>query len=313
MRGTTIAHISDLHLNAQFKQVNVLRARILLQNIARLEADHVVVTGDITSGALPEDFAQARELFAEAGLLHPSRLSLIAGNHDIYGGVHTAEDVLTFPGRCRMTAYELKVREFAQRFPEAFERTLTASKESPFPFVKMINDIVLIGLNSVARYSGVRNPLGSNGWVDDQQVDRFERLAGLPLFAGKRKIVLIHHHFCKLERNGLGTMHTVWGTIERQTMKLRGKKDLLRLFRKHGVELVLHGHYHRTMEYTRKGITFVNAGGSVLDALDDTLHVNLLHVGPQRITVSRHRVPLEVGEDSPRPRHTIPAVLEQAA
>lgn len=229
------------------------------------------------------------------------------------GGVHTAEDILSFPGKCRTTSYDLRVKEFAQSFPEAFERTLTASPESPFTFVKMVNDIVLIGLNSVARNSGVRNPLGSNGWVDDQQAGQFDRLAGSPLFAGKRKIVLIHHYFCKLHRNGLGTSHTVWGTIERQTMKLRGKKDLLKLFRKHGIDLVLHGHCHRTMTYIKKGIRFLNAGGSVRDERSLGLHVNLVHVTEKGIRVSVHIIPLEEGEEEHRVLGPLPKMMGQAA
>ena len=204
MAELSIAHISDLHINPQFKKANILRTRLLLRRLAQLGVDHVIVTGDVTSGALPEDYATARELFQEAGLLDASRLTMVIGNHDVYGGLHTAEDILTFPGRCRTAPYDLRVREFVQSFPEAFERTLTATKEKPFPFVKLINDVALIGLNSIARYSGVRNPLGSNGWVDDLQMDQFDRLVGSPLFAGKRKIVLIHHHFCRLERNAPG-------------------------------------------------------------------------------------------------------------
>jgi len=313
MAEMTIAHISDLHINSQYRYANVLRTRQILDKINQLGADHVVVTGDITSGALPEDFATARDLFAEAGLLQGSRLTLVIGNHDIYGGVHSAEDVLSFPGKCRTVHYDHRVREFARQFPEVFERTLTVSKESPFPFVKMVNDVVLIGMNSIARYSGVRNPLGSNGWVDDEQIERFERLAGSPLFAGKRKIVLIHHHFCKLERNGGGTMHSVWGTIERQTMKLRGKKDLLRLFRTHGIDLVLHGHYHRMMDYERKGIRFLNGGGSVLDERSKTLSVNIVRVSGREIDVALHRIPLEVADEARGLGLPAPPLLDQAA
>jgi len=309
----TLAHISDLHLNPHYKRANVLRTRQILHAVNRLGADHVVVTGDITSGALPEDFAVARDLFAEAGLLQGSRLTMVIGNHDIFGGVHTAEDVLSFPGKCRKAPYDRRVQEFAGQFSEAFERTLTVSKESPFPFVKMVNDVVLIGINSVARYSGVRNPLGSNGWVDDDQLERFERLVGSRLFTGKRKIVLIHHHFCKLEQNGVGTMHSVWGTIERQTMKLRGKKDLLRLFQQHGIDLVLHGHYHRTMEYERKGIRFLNGGGSVMDELSKTLTVNIVRVSGRGIDVAAHRIPLESVDEAAASRLPAPAVLDRAA
>jgi len=313
MAATTIAHISDLHLNPQYKQDNGQSARKLLNAIARLKPDHLVITGDISSGALPEDFAQARFLLSETGWLHPSRLSMVIGNHDIYGGVHTPEDILTFPGRCRTTSYDAKVREFAEAFPEAFEGTLRISPDDPFPFLKMVNDVALIGLNTVARYSGVRNPLGSNGWVDDSQVEALERLLGSPGATGRKKVVLMHHHLCKLEATGPGTMSSVWGTIERQTMKLRGKKDILKLFRRHGVDLILHGHYHRTMEYWAKKVHCVNAGGSILDERDPALHVNLIRMGSRRISVGVLRFPKVMGERSLHIQYPLRGVLEEAA
>ena len=96
-------------------------------------------------------------------------------------------------------------------------------------------------------------------------------------------------------------------------MKLRGKKELLKLFRKHGVTLVLHGHYHRSMEYTGKGMTFLNAGGSVLDELDRDVHVNLIRTSPEGVTTSVKRIHAEVGYELVRPEVPVAAELEQAA
>ncbi|KXK42998.1 MAG: metallophosphoesterase, partial [Chlorobi bacterium OLB5] len=52
--------------------------------------------------------------------------------------------------------------------------------------------------------------------------------------------------------------------IERQTMKLRKKKKVIKKFSETGISLVLHGHLHENREYHRKKIKFLNSGGSVL-------------------------------------------------
>jgi predicted phosphodiesterase len=57
---------------------------------------------------------------------------------------------------------------------------------------------------------------------------------------------------------------TLWQVIERQTMKLKNKKKTIKRLKKLGIDLVLHGHLHETNEYHRKGIKFINSGGSIL-------------------------------------------------
>ena len=83
-------------------------------------------------------------------------------------------------------------------------------------------------------------------------------------------------------------MHSLWEALERQTMKLRGKKALLRLFKQHNVELVMHGHLHRSSEYTREGIRFLNAGGSVLDTDENTLPVNVITISDGKVETEIH-------------------------
>jgi predicted phosphodiesterase len=74
---------------------------------------------------------------------------------------------------------------------------------------------------------------------------------------------MIHHHFYKNNVPAKSSKNLLWNRIENFTMKLRNKKKLLNLFSENGVRLVLHGHSHEIKEYTRKGIKFLNAGGSV--------------------------------------------------
>jgi 3',5'-cyclic AMP phosphodiesterase CpdA len=282
MDSFTIAHISDLHLSSEHKRFNLRRARRLLEEIGRRRVDHVVVTGDIAADADRREFEIARGLFRNSGLLDPDKLSVVIGNHDVFGGVHMPEDILTFPRRCRKTDYNAQVEEFRGYFHEAFERCLFGSHAKPFPYAKVIGDVVLFGVNSIAHYSAVKNPVGSNGDVGDGQYRRLKQLLEAPELRGKRKIVLIHHHFHRYPSPAEGTLHSVWGAIERRTMKLHGKKRLFQLFRESGVALVLHGHVHVNGEYGRKGIQFLNGGGSLLGP-GNRMAFNLIDIGPDSI------------------------------
>jgi len=278
----TIAHIADLHLSAEHRRFNLRRARRLLEEIGRRRVDHVVVTGDIAADAEGREFEIARGLFRNSGLLDPAKLSLVVGNHDVFGGVHMPEDILTFPRRCRQTDYAAQVEEFRAHFREAFEKSLYASYSKPFPYAKVLGNVVFFGVNSVARYSAVKNPVGSNGEVGDGQFKRLRHLLEAPQLRGKQKIVLIHHHFHKYPSPAEGTLHSFWGAIERRTMKLHGKKRLLQLFKECGVALVLHGHVHVNGEYARKEIPFVSGGGSLLGG-GSRIAFNLISVRPGSI------------------------------
>ena len=293
MRPLRIAHISDLHLSAEHKRHNLRRARRLFSSVTAHSVDHVIVTGDVAAEGERRDFDVARRLFKGHGLLDPLKLSLIVGNHDIYGGVHAAEDILTFPRRCREIDYDRKVEEFRAHFHETFARSMFASHSKPFPYAKILGDLVLIGVNSVAEYSGVRNPVGSNGEVDDGQFRKLRLLLEAPPLRGKQKLVMIHHHFHKVSQAPSGTLHSVWGAIERQTMKLRGKKRLLELFQEHEVAVVTHGHVHANSSYSRKGVKFLNGGGSLLGPGSPDVSFNLIEVSREAIRTRTITVPGE--------------------
>jgi 3',5'-cyclic AMP phosphodiesterase CpdA len=298
MDSFTIAHISDLHLSAEHKRFNLRRARRLLEEIGRRRVDHVVVTGDIAADADRREFEIARGLFRNSGLLDPEKLSLVIGNHDIFGGVHMPEDLLTFPRRCRRTEYGAQVEEFRGYFHEAFERCMYASTGRAFPYAKVFAGVVLFGVNSVAHYSPVKNPVGSNGEVGDGQYRRLRHLMDAPQLRGKRKIVLVHHHFHRIPPPAQGALQSVWGAIERRTMKMHGKKRLFQLFRECGVALVLHGHVHANGEYERKGIPFVNGGGSLLGS-GSRIAFNLISITPGSIENRIIKIPEE--------QHSVPA------
>jgi 3',5'-cyclic AMP phosphodiesterase CpdA len=217
-------------------------------------------------------------------------MSVVIGNHDIFGGIHLAEDILDFPRRCKKTPYHSKIYEFRKYFHELFEECQFAIKNEPFPYFKSLGEVLLIGLNSVAPFATVKNPVGSNGKVAGHHIKRVDEILSSGRFKNRWKIILIHHHFSKIKKKVDGTMHSVWGAIENQTMKLRGKSDLFNLLRKHSINLVVHGHHHENNEYTRKGIKFLNGGGTVLNANPPQLYINIIKITSTGITTERHEL-----------------------
>ncbi|MBE2218794.1 MAG: metallophosphoesterase [Ignavibacteria bacterium] len=269
-----IAHISDLHLDFYHKKQNNTNTLHLLEYIAESNYDHLIISGDITENSDRNSFLLARKLLSKFGLLNSSKLTLTIGNHDIYGGVHLAEDVINFPSRCKNTNYNDKVSEFAGYFSEAFPKH-TKEQLSVFPFIKELDDAVLISLNSIAQYSYVKNPFASNGKIDLAQLESvLELLKDVP--ENKKRIVITHHHFSRESTDISPEAGSVWQAIEKQTMKLRGKKKVLKSLMSMGVELILHGHLHENSAYSRSDIAINNAGGSILSRTKGKMFVNTI-------------------------------------
>lgn len=273
-----IAHLSDFHIDLNYKKDNYLRTKQLLKYVISNDFDHVIVSGDITESAEESSLQMARNLFAEYGLLDHNKLTLTIGNHDIYGGVHLAEDVINYPAKCKSTDYNQKVKLFSEYFSETFQGVTRISKNEPFPFIKIFDKIALIVIDSNSAYSMFKNPFASNGKISKNILKELEYRINNTEFEGKHKIVVTHHHFCKDVINESNSSAALWQAIERQTLKLRNRKRIIKQFKKMGVELVLHGHLHENSEYLRKGIKFINGGGSVLCQDKNLLNINAIKI-----------------------------------
>ncbi len=282
-----IAHISDLHLDANNKRVNLLNTEKLLDHISANRYDHVVISGDITENAEVSGFELARKLFQKYGLLDPNKLTLTIGNHDIFGGVHLAEDILKFPSRCRAADFNEKVKTFCYFFREAFESTIKPAEDRFFPFIKELEEIVIIGLNSIAKYSPLKNPFASNGKISHEQTEAMHILLKEINTTGKKILVVSHHHFCKDSLDMTTGSGSIWQAIEKQTMKLRNKKRVIKNLKKAGAEIVLHGHLHESTAYSRKGLKFLNAGGSIPGVNSGTIRFNEIEISKGELS---HRI-----------------------
>ena len=293
-----IAHISDLHLNSFFNDSIFKRIHFLLKHISEKKVDHLIITGDITDNASDKDLEIFRRMLNRFGFLSGEKVSMVIGNHDIFGGVQKAEDIFTFPDKCSTVNYKKRVNNFLSFFPEAFNNCYHLSQKDFFPFAKRINNTLIIGLNSVAEYSKLSNPFGSNGEVSASQFSELFELFKSADKEIKYKIVMVHHHFNKLKSQSKSTFGSIWANIEKQTMKLRNKRRLFALFKEFDVDIVLHGHCHESKEYFRKSTRFLNAGATIKNN-KHYIKVNFLNLAKAKIDVNVESLtlPLKLKED----------------
>jgi predicted phosphodiesterase len=165
-----------------------------------------------------------------------------------------------------------------------------------FPFIKEFKETLLIGLNSIDHYSRIKNPFASNGKVSKLQVKALKQLLSEQKFKDKIKIVLVHHHFYKKNMHAKSSKNTIWNKIENFTMKLRGKKNLIKLFEDNNVKMILHGHSHDMIDYYRKGIRCVNAGGSIENESASQLGLFIIDAFPFDLSVSLSTILLDQNE-----------------
>ena len=285
-----IAHISDLHFTTFFRKNNLDKIKHLLNYAIKFKFDHLVLSGDLTHNADQADFEILRNLFKEYSLLDSEKLSVVIGNHDIFGGPQTAEDIFLFPEKCRLVDYDKKVFEFGDYFSEAFQYCSDTKGGQYFPYVKKINDILIIGLNSIEKYSKLNNPFASNGKIYKDDYNFLANILNKYYIDFTKKLIIVHHHFNKIKVDKSKSGSSFWQNIEKQTMKLKKKKKLFQLFKMFNVDLVLHGHIHETGEYFRKGIRFLNAGSSVMGNNENELKINFINLNNSDINIETHKI-----------------------
>ena len=253
-----IAHISDTHVSPEYNRGNISKLKSLLSGIAEEGYDHVVITGDIAGHGEERDFRSVRRLLKYFGLLTYGKLTVTIGNHDIFGGIHRAEDLLSFGKHCQSVDYAGKIDLFERAFRETFPRKAYES-EHVFPFVKIIGPAVCVGMNSVRPFHPLLNPFGSNGHVSSRQLDALDRILAHPSVTGLKKIILIHHHFNKYRPYSGSRGSKLYHLFESQILKLHGRKNVEEVFRKLKVDAVLHGHTHIAGIYSASGIIYSSA------------------------------------------------------
>jgi 3',5'-cyclic AMP phosphodiesterase CpdA len=232
-----LAHLSDIHLgplpDVAYRQlvskrvlgyVNWQRNRsrfihdtvieAIVTDIKASQPDHIAITGDLVNLALDREVELARLWLETLG--NPHDVSLVPGNHDAY-----------VPG-----ALDRVCRSWSQWMGAD---VAGAVDRYGFPYMRVRKNVALIGTAS-ARATG---PFMANGFFRSGQA---HRLAATLDSAGRRglfRVVMIHH---PPVRNAVP-----------QHKRLFGIGIFQNVVRRHGAELILHGHSHLPSLYWIEG------------------------------------------------------------
>jgi 3',5'-cyclic AMP phosphodiesterase CpdA len=179
-----ILHLSDIHVwryprsPARFFSKRTLGVLELISGRARkfrlerlagvvgharsLRPDHILITGDLTTTALPSEFRAARAALA-ALLDDPARVTIVPGNHDRY------------------TSGSVRAREFETAFGEF-------APSPTFPWLRRLDDeTALLGLDPT------RSHITARGMLPPAQLAEARALVADPARRPRRLIVACHY------------------------------------------------------------------------------------------------------------------------
>lgn len=259
----TLLHISDLHFGLKDEQECFLPSLgdEILAAADRIKPDALVVSGDLSIRALPEELDRAAAYLARFQV--PSKI-VIPGNHDARGdaGLSTFERIvgppqpsLKIPGA--MLVGVDSTEEEAESEAKKPERGVTADWEKALRMSK--------GFVGPEQYPRIA-----------QDLHRAED--------GDVRIIVMHHHLVGIPGTGI------------DTDPLIDSGDLLHLYLKWGVHLVLAGHKHRPWLWEVNGLKILHCGTSASTRYKSGVLENFYNVVRMRDGVlSADRVALSTG------------------
>lgn len=162
LAGKRILGMANLVLN-RARKYPLAGAAPLAERIRVLDPDHVLVTGDLTTTSLEEEFAAAGE-FAAALAWQPERMTFIPGNHDRY------------------TRPSARQRLFERHFG-------VFTPGGGYPWLRPLRaGVRILGLDPCHP-----NPLSARGTMDAGQLERAAALLDSPAAPRGRLIVACHY------------------------------------------------------------------------------------------------------------------------
>jgi 3',5'-cyclic AMP phosphodiesterase CpdA len=178
-----IVHVSDIHFwRYAYNPLRLLSKRLLgmtslalgrarrfrlervpelVERVRRLEPDHILITGDLTTTALPAEFHAAKVALA-GWLVDPTRVTVVPGNHDRY----------------TMRAH--RSRRFEHYFGE-----FTGGRS--FPWIRMLDhETAILGLDPT------RPGISARGKLPETELSQADRI--LHDIPGIRRLVVACHY-----------------------------------------------------------------------------------------------------------------------
>jgi len=265
-----LAHFSDIHLgplpDLTYREliskritgfVNWYRNRRLnldngiidaiSEDILQAAPDHIALTGDLVNLALDKEIEMARLWLESLGT--PEKISVVPGNHDAY-----------VPGALDKACHAWGAYMAGDGASGPIER-------HHFPYIRVRGPVALIGLSS-ARATA---PFMASGYFPEKQEKRAGELLDKAAALGLFRIVLIHHPPVR----GATSPHK----------RLLGIGRFQNMVRRHGAELVLHGHTHLPTVHRIDGrdgtsvpVVGVAAAGQAHGSAMPPAHYNLFEI-----------------------------------
>ena len=271
-----IAHLTDIHVTEKPRWTQILGKRLwgsfqlfglgkaaqfsrevqetLAAAVADLEPDVVVVTGDLTSQALPQEFERFREIFEP--LFARQNTILLPGNHDTY----------TWP-----TAGGVRADAYLQPW----------IGEGEYPRVRDLGSVVFVSICCA------RPGLYARGLCPEEQLVRLDSVLGDPALEGKTVILLMHYAtrdkdggpydvYYECLANASAVEAVIGGHSERISAILHGH---------------VHRGYRTELRTPRGSIPILNSGCSGLawdPAKKRTAHFTILDVRGDDFAVERY-------------------------
>jgi 3',5'-cyclic AMP phosphodiesterase CpdA len=179
-----IVHLSDIHFwQYAFNPLRLMSKRLagtvsllagrarrfplagvprLVDRVRSLEPDHILITGDITTTALPDEFRAARRALSHF-LEEPGRVTIIPGNHDRY------------------TWWAHRSRRFERFFGEF-------APHHRYPWLRQIDpDTVIVGLDPT------RAAVTARGKLPPHQLDEAREIVAAARGQSARVIIACHY------------------------------------------------------------------------------------------------------------------------
>jgi 3',5'-cyclic AMP phosphodiesterase CpdA len=186
----------------------------LQRDLHRTRPGHLVITGDLTHIALPDEFIQARRWLDLLG--SPRDVTVVPGNHDAYVVVPWGQGLSCWA-------------PYLASDVSSGERRVEAA-EALFPSLRVRGPVAFIGLSSAHPSA----PLLATGRLGEDQLQRLEALLAQTGRQGLFRVVLLHHPPVPGE--------------EKWRKRLTDAAQLCAVIARQGAELVLHGHRHRSVQ-----------------------------------------------------------------
>lgn len=229
--GYILAHLSDPHLTSLVgvSPGDLLNKRILgylswrkhrreehrlevlqamVQDMHELQPDHIVITGDMTHVGLPEECREVRAWLPSVA--DPERMTIIPGNHDTYVAA----------------PWEKTLGLWAPYM--ASDQAHAQQQTAFFPGLRVRGPLALISVSSACPTP----PFFATGSLGEAQLELLDQMLLATGVQGLIRVLLIHHP----------PMRDVVGWRKR----LSDGDTVCDVIRKRGVEMILHGHTHRS-------------------------------------------------------------------